>query len=117
MTIVDRIFSLMKDSSISQVQLAHIVGISQSTITSWKQRGSVPSANVIEPIAKALNVSCEYIITGKESAESNLSEEAIQIAQRWDELNDDWKIIVKGKVYEAYKMSQLELNSCEAKTS
>lgn len=44
------------------------LGISSSTMSSWAAgRGSIPNANVVAQIAEYLDVTTDWLITGKES--------------------------------------------------
>lgn len=56
MSINDKIFKLMKSQNISQHELARKTGIAQSTISDWKNRGTVPAGDKIPQICKILNI-------------------------------------------------------------
>lgn len=49
----------------SQADLARFLGVRQSTVQTWIQRGSIPAADTALRIADFLNVSLEYLVTGK----------------------------------------------------
>lgn len=49
----------------SQADLARFLGVRQSTVQTWIQRGSIPAADTALKIADFLNVSLEYLVTGK----------------------------------------------------
>ena len=52
-------------------ELSLRTGISQRTLESYLgARGSIPPADVAVKIAKALNVSVEYLVTGKRTGET-----------------------------------------------
>ena len=42
-----------------------MLGIAQASVSAWK-KGSVPSSDKIVPLAEILEVSVEYILTGKD---------------------------------------------------
>lgn len=65
--ITERIFDAMKDRNITQKQLADELGIGQSTVANWKKRDCPPPINYISKIAKMLNVSIEYLVTGSDN--------------------------------------------------
>lgn len=67
--ITKRIFLLLEQKKISQSELARTLGIRQSTISGWKQKFNEPEAELLEPIANALNISVEWLITGKDTIE------------------------------------------------
>ena len=69
--IVNRIFELMKNKNITQVQLATYLNIKQGTVAGWKQRNCPPPIEQILKIAELLDTPIQYIATGKYE-ESNL---------------------------------------------
>ena len=56
MTISERIFKLMDERGISQIEFVRMTGISQSTVSDWKRKGTNPSADKILTICRVLNV-------------------------------------------------------------
>ena len=67
MEIYERIFELLGNKRSRQLELAKAIGVSTQTVSSWKTRGSDPSAKLISSIADFLGVSTDYLLTGKES--------------------------------------------------
>ena len=57
MIISERIFMLMEEKGISQIELAADTGIAQSTISDWKRKKTNPSADKIMAICEVLDVS------------------------------------------------------------
>lgn len=55
MSISERIFKIMEEKNISQLELAKEIGTSQSTICDWKRKGTDPQAKKIMAICKALD--------------------------------------------------------------
>lgn len=64
--IVDRIDTLIKARNLKRKAVADAVGISLQPFTSWANRGSLPSSDIAYRIAKYLNVSIEWLLTGEE---------------------------------------------------
>ena len=56
MTISERIFKIMDEREISQMDFSKATGIAQSTISDWKRKKTNPSADKIMIICKVLNV-------------------------------------------------------------
>lgn len=56
MKISERIFKLMEEREISQLDFSKATGIAQSTISDWKRKKTNPSADKIMIICKVLNV-------------------------------------------------------------
>lgn len=61
MTVSEQIFKLMEARVISQHEFARMTGISQSTISDWKNKKTTPTADKIPAICRALNVSIQDI--------------------------------------------------------
>ena len=89
MTIGEKIFYLLSEKGISQKDFSEKTGISQSTISDWKRKGTNPAADKIMIICDALNISVyqllnesgnnkenelDYVIISKESEEYILLE-------------------------------------------
>ena len=55
----------MTDKGIQQKDLAEKCGISSNGISTWKTTGTIPRADIAIKIARFLNVSVEYLITGE----------------------------------------------------
>jgi transcriptional regulator with XRE-family HTH domain len=60
----NRIFDLLKQKGVSQQEFASAIGVKNPTISSWKNRGSLPTADKISAIASFFNVSTDYLLTG-----------------------------------------------------
>lgn len=88
--ITNRIFYLLDEKKISQSELARMLGIRQSTISGWRLKKNEPEAELLEPIAQALNVSLLWLITGKELPLPILPEEQ-KLLQYYNSSNQDGK--------------------------
>ena len=60
-----RLLSELKFLGKSQADLARFLGVRQSTVQQWIQKGSIPAADTALKIAQFINVTLEYLITGK----------------------------------------------------
>lgn len=63
----DRIFEILRERGISQVELSKRTGIPTSTICDWKRKGNTPTAEKIALVAKALQVSPDEILATSDS--------------------------------------------------
>jgi SOS-response transcriptional repressor LexA len=83
--LVNRIKSVKEIKSVSAD-----TGISVSTISDWKKRGNLPSADKLAMIAKSLGVTIDWLLTGVDP--EGLSEDARDIVtkyQMFDELDQE----------------------------
>lgn len=63
-----RIYSLRKDKGYTREQLAELAGISSKFIYEIEVKGTGFSSNTLERLADALEVSCDYILKGKNNS-------------------------------------------------
>lgn len=64
MTINERLFSIMEQKNIKQIDLATALNINKSTIATWKSKKINPPTKYLPTICNLLNVSIEYLTTG-----------------------------------------------------
>ena len=104
--IVFRIDSVLKKRNLKRKAVADAVGISLQPFTSWANRGSIPGADIAYHIAEYLNVSVEWLLTGKEDTQPenvNLPPaEIIELAEDIYRLPVEFQKIIIGNV-EDYK--------------
>lgn len=92
MLISERIYKYLDEKGISQIEFAKRTGISQSTVSDWRRKGTNPSADKIMIICEVLDISpyellqgtenkkhkeyrpSEYMVIDKQSKEYNLIE-------------------------------------------
>ena len=67
MTIGNRIISLRKAQQFSQEEIAEKIGVSRQSVSKWETDACAPDAYNLIALAKVLNTSVEYIVTGKAS--------------------------------------------------
>lgn len=71
--------------------LAEKTGLNQASLSNYlRENSSIPSADIAVKIAKALNVSVEYLITGKISqtnVQENFSCEVIRLAKKLSKIS------------------------------
>ena len=64
MIISERIFKILKDKNMTQMEFAKRTGFSNSAISDWKRKKTNPSAEKIMDICYALDVTPEQLLTG-----------------------------------------------------
>ena len=103
MDINERLFSTMKIRKITQEQLANALNTSQSVIAGWKNRGTIPTMEYLPKICEVLNVSWEYLITGKEEENHLTSDEKYLVEQYRKVKPEGQKDILDFIEYKLYK--------------
>lgn len=64
MTVGERVFYLLKEKKMTQVEFSRRTGIATTTISDWRKRNTNPGSEKIMPICAALDVTPEYLLTG-----------------------------------------------------
>lgn len=67
MLISERIYKIMEEKKISQLEFAKRTGISQSTVSDWRRKGTNPSADKIMIICEVLGVTPYDLLAGTEN--------------------------------------------------
>ena len=63
---VERIFYVMEQKNITQLELSRRTGIATSNISDWKKKKTNPKANCLLSICDALEITPDQLLTGKE---------------------------------------------------
>ena len=72
MKTIERIFMIMKEKNIKDKAIYTAARVPKSTFSTWKNTLKNPDPDTLPEIATILNVSLEYLITGKESVTPSL---------------------------------------------
>lgn len=70
---------LLKEKGISAYKVSKETGVSTSTLSNWKNGEYVPKANKLQKIADYLDVSLEFLMTGKEDVNYLYTDENAEI--------------------------------------
>ncbi len=77
-TIGGRIYELRKAAGIGQDKLAELTGVgSRVSISQYETGVRIPSTDNIVELAKALNTTTDYLLTGKQNLSANFDEVSI----------------------------------------
>lgn len=68
MTICERLFDELDKRNLTAYALCKALGVTTSTTTTWKQRGTDPPAKYLCRICEFLECSLEYLLTGSDAA-------------------------------------------------
>lgn len=110
MTLHERIKEKMRQLNLSKAELARKTDIPYSTVDNWFKRNSYPSSEIIENLAKALNTSSEWIITGKEP-EAVQTEDVQELLNYYYAANQEGKIDIRKYAKYAAKEHPSNLNT------
>lgn len=117
MSIIERILQIMDSKHLNQTELCKILGIKDSTFSSWKTRGTDPPAKYLVLICEFLGVSVDYLLGRTEepqriqinssnvvngdngnnsplTVKNNQDEMSIELLKKFNELSFDEKIEV-----------------------
>ena len=67
MTVGERIASVRKERSLSQVQLAKLLDVTRQAVSKWENDLTAPDTMKLIQLADALNTDVEYLATGNHS--------------------------------------------------
>ncbi len=83
--IYDRIERLRIEKGLTVAKLNLLAGISHSTLSSWKQRGTMPTIEVLESLGAALGVSVVTLLFDIEV--DKLDADEMELLSIWKKLN------------------------------
>ena len=105
MIISERIFKIMNERGMSQIEFSRKTGISQSTISDWKRKKTNPAADKIMIICDVLNVTPYEILHGTDKERVKLDyrictagTENYDILQEIEDLDERQKERLKGYI-------------------
>lgn len=106
MSFSENLKEAMYCKNITTAQLATLTGINSGTISNYlKSKGSMPPANKALQLAKALDVSVDFLVNGFESKQessihhkSPFSIEVFKIAKKLDGLDKDELTIITNMI-------------------
>ena len=90
---------VMETKGITTYRMSKDTGFSDSLIGYWKKGERIPSADKIPALCNYLEVSADYLLTGKESP-PKLDTAQRELLDLWDRLDEDGRTIVKAKAIE-----------------
>ena len=89
MSLSENIRNARLKAGLNQEELATMIGVKKATISLYENGAREPDALKIVAIAKALNVSGDYLLDfPAQSPQMDLSPEALALARRYDEIQD-----------------------------
>lgn len=111
MFIINNLLSLLEKKGLKQADLCEAIGISSSTMTNWKNRGTDPPAKYIIPICEFLDITPYVLLLNKEiSSRNELSNDENEMISIYKRLSDINKVRVKER---AIVLAELEDSNLE----
>lgn len=113
MDIGKKIRRLRLENNLSQIDLAHILGVSKSTMSNYERNYSTPDPETLVKLTTYFNVSIDYIFSGadtiaqyealKETSSynnggSSLSKDEGKVIQYYRRLSEEHKDYIKGQM-------------------
>lgn len=94
MNFIDRLELVLKQKNITKTELANKLNIRWPTLSEWAKNGSIPAADIALKIADYLNVSLEWLITGKEK-ENTITMEQKELLELCAKLTPEQSATIK----------------------
>lgn len=108
MDFIDRIDEKLKEKQLKRLTLCDELGITHSAISDWKRRNTIPAADVCLKIADYLDVSVEWLVTGKEKTAPQYTKEEQNLLRKYNDLTDGQKrsveILIDGYTEDNYEL-------------
>ena len=80
--IVERITQICRTKKLVRKQISEALGLPDNCFSNWSARGTIPAGDICLKIADFLNVSVEWLITGKERGISDEERKLLDIYKR-----------------------------------
>lgn len=95
MTLIERILTILDERNMSRSTLYRACDISQSRFSTWVvgNVNSIPTEDAVN-IAKYLNISCDELLTGKDTSRVKYDENKQRLIDGYDMLDWDGKQIL-----------------------
>ncbi|WP_053228087.1 helix-turn-helix domain-containing protein [Spirochaeta cellobiosiphila] len=98
--------SIMKAKDITAKDLGNLTGLSYRTIEGWlSSQSKIPRVDIAFSVAEALNVSLEYLVTGKENTQYKRQDFIDDIYMKENIVSYGEKSIIRELCNEASKLS------------
>ena len=116
MIISERIFYVMEQKNITQLELSRRTGIATSNISDWKKKKTNPKADCLLSICDALEITPEQLLTGKgidpeykdEDANYEVTRSDIKILKQIHSLGDEQYKRLMAYMKALQKLEQME---------
>lgn len=62
MSFIERLDELLKEKGVSAHKMSLDLGLSKSAVTAWRDRGNIPTGDVLQKMADYFGVSVDYLL-------------------------------------------------------
>ena len=100
MTFAERLKELRKQAHLTQVELAKLLGIGQSSYADWERGKKKPTQEILVKIAQIFNVSIDYLVGNSEEKSGELDNIELLFRMNSKGLTEEEKIIFKKELIE-----------------
>ncbi len=80
---------LLDEKGLKNADVARATGISNMTLSDWKNGKSTPKQDKLMKIAEFLDVNLEYLMTGKEIPNASLTDDFTMLIEFYNSSNKD----------------------------
>ncbi|PSL44643.1 transcriptional regulator with XRE-family HTH domain [Chitinophaga niastensis] len=108
MTFGQRVTIMRKQKNINQSELGTLIGTSGNIVSKYERDFITPSIDVAAKIAKALNVSIDYLVNGITTEKGPITDEEANQLQHFDQLLPEDKVHVLAVVDAFLTKSKLQ---------
>lgn len=107
---------LLSECHLDAASVCRYIGVSQSTISNWKTRNNLISADIGLKIAEFFNISLDYLYTGTKPIPPELSDIEKQLLEGFQAANDTRKNDMLAMAHRAImeKRERLEMSTSSA---
>ena len=113
-TFKERLRVLLDNKGLYVKELASKAGLKKGSIDNYFNRGSIPTADVAVKIAKALDTTVEYLVTGIESSSGIvIAPEDIELIKKINLLDDIDKKVVEDLIQSFIDRKRSEVSAME----
>ncbi len=84
----ERIDELLKKNMLKRQAMCEDLGITLTSVTDWKRRGTIPGADVCTKIADYLGTSVEWLVTGESREAPALTDSEREVIENMRDMDE-----------------------------
>ena len=107
---IERMFDLLQAKALSVQSLCDNIGVSSSVVANWKARNEYPPSKYIQSICEFLEVSSDYLLTGKDIS-PKLTENELELLHIFSSFSEREQIKIIGQLENELKHNKKSLET------